>query len=222
MNKKRLTWKRKTKVLIALTLSTAPGVFSCRHGDRVSGPQSSDSEKSSIEIIESLNLTHPQAANEFATRIFVSTTVQQPEEKISECIEQIAAIGKDSANQDDMVKAIATSQPIFAQNFPLYHTCFYQIAARLDNRLTQGGSLVSELSSEFFETTQAMWIMAKALDQVSGKNVYYSYLKKRYVQISRDVFGRHVTPLGDGFDEKKKPGGNIKQTREKAAGRSKQ
>ena len=214
--------KNPSTQLLALLICTVIAAFSCMHGDKDSDPASSENEGKSDSVTGAKELTHPQAANEFATRIFVSTATQHPPEKITECIEQITAISKDSSNQDDMVKAIGTTQSLFAQNLPLYHSCFYQIAARLDNRLAQGGPLISELSKEFFETTHAMWIMAKALDRVTGQKAYYSYLKQRYVQISQDVFGRHVAPLGDGFDEKKKPGGNIKQTNEKAAGRYKQ
>ncbi len=216
------TLMQKSTTLVALMLCTSMAMLSCRHGDKDSTEVSSASASSADAASNPNNLTHPQTANEFATRIYVSTIPQQPSEKIVECIEQITAIGKESANQDDMQKAVFSTQSLFAQNLPLYHNCFYQLAARLDNRLAQGGPLVSELAHEFFETTQAMWIMAKALDRVTGKKAYYSYLKQRYIQISRDVFGRNVAPLGDGFDEKRKPGGNIKQTNEKAAGPYKQ
>ena len=212
----RGTLNEKSTSFLILMLCTSVAVLSCQHADKDSEDVSATNE-SIGNASNPNNLPHPQTANEFATRIYVSTVPQQPPEKIAECIEQIAAIGKESANQDDMQKAVVTTQTLFAQNLPLYHNCFYQLAARLDNRLAQGGPLVSELSREFFETTQALWIMAKALDKISGKKHYYSYLKQRYVQISKDVFGRHVAPLGDAFDEKKKPGGNIKQTNNKAA-----
>ena len=218
----RRTLLRISTQFIALTLCSTVAVFSCRHGDKKKSATNSASENLADPTSNPNNLTHPQTANEYATRIYVSTVPQQPAEKIAECIEQITAIGKESANQDDMKTAVIATQSLFAQNLPLYHNCFYQLAARLDNRLAQGGPLVSELAHEFFETTQAMWIMAKALDRVTGKKAYYSYLKQRYVQISQDVFGRHVAPLGDAFDEKKSPGGNIKQSNEKAAGPHKQ
>jgi hypothetical protein len=217
MRKQIQILQRKTSLLLTLTLcSYLAGA--CQHSDKDSDTASSDSDSENSETERTTNLPHPQAANEFATRIFVSTAAQHPQEKINECIEQVSAIGRDSFNQDDMVKAVASSQALFTQNFPLYHNCFYRLAANLDNRLAQGGPLVTELSGEFFETIQAMWIMAKALDKVSGKKVYYPYLKQRYVQISRDVFGRQVAPLADGFDEKRKPGGNVKQSDNKAAG----
>jgi hypothetical protein len=216
MSKKIQKLKLKTNVFFALTLcSYLAGA--CQHTNKDSDITGSDSDSENTSAEDATDLPHPQAANEFATRIFVSTTTQHPQEKINECIEQVSAIGRDSFNQDDMVKAVFSSQAIFAQNLPLYHSCFYQLSARLDNRLAQGGPLVTELSGEFFETIQAMWIMAKALDRVTGKKVYYTYLKQRYVQISRDVFGRQVAPLGDGFDEKRKPGENIKQSDNKAA-----
>jgi len=213
-----LTQKPRSTAVLLLCLFTA--VASCKHG----GSSDSNLESTSDGTLDDdpQNLRHPQAANEYATRVFVSTVTQQPPEKIEECIEQISVIGKESANQDDMLKAVTSSQPLFAQNLPLYHACFYQLAARLDNRLAQGGPLVTELAREFFETTQAMWIMAKALDKIVGKKNYYSYLKQRYIQISRDIFGRDVSPLGDAFDEKKKPGGNVNQLNEKAAGPYKQ
>jgi hypothetical protein len=212
---------QKSRFLTAVMLCISV-VFSCQHKDKGNDLNSSIEENKSSNEINPNSLKHPQTANEYATRVYVSTVTDQSPEKISECIEQITAISKESSNQDDMQKAVLSTQSLFNQNLPLYHACFYQLAARLDNRLAQGGPLLSELSREFFETTHAMWIMAKALDRVVGKKNYYSYLKQRYVQISRDVFGRSVAPLGDGFDEKKSPGGNVKQTNEKAAGPYKQ
>lgn len=164
------------------------------------------------------SMRHPQKANAWATRMLVNTSMQQPQDKISECIEQISAIAKDSGNQDDMAKAVSQTRALVSQNLPLYHHCYYQIAARLDDRLAKGGALMTDMAYQFFESTKAMWIMARALDEVTGKKLYFSYLKSRYIQISRDTFGRKVGPIGSGFDDKTSAGGGTTQPQSKAAG----
>lgn len=163
-------------------------------------------------------MRHPQKANAWATRMLVDTSMQQPQDKISECIEQISAIANDSGNQDDMVKAISQTRILVSQNLPLYHHCYYQIAARLDDRLAKGGVLMTDMAHQFFEASKAMWIMARALDAVTGKKTYFSYLKSRYIQISRETFGRNVNTIGSPFDSKINPGGETKQPQNKPAG----
>jgi hypothetical protein len=163
-------------------------------------------------------LKHPQKANAWATRVLISTSTDQPQEKIAECMEQIGAIARDAGNQDDMQRAIVQTRTLVSQNLPLYHQCYYQIAARLDDRLAQGGVLVTTMASQFFETMKAMWIMARALDAAAGGRRYFNYLKGRYIQISRDVFGRNVSPVALPFDEKITPGGGTTQPQSKPAG----
>lgn len=177
-----------------------------------------DDEDRAYEADEQTGLKHPREANAWATRVLVSTTNDQPQDKIFECMEQIAAIAKDAGNQEVMRDAIVQTKTMVGQNLPLYHQCYYQIAARLDDRLAQGGVLLTAMANQFFDTMKAMWIMARALDAAAGGRRYFNYLRGRYIQISRDVFGRNVSPVALPFDEKVSPGGGLAQPQTKPAG----
>lgn len=143
---------------------------------------------------------HPKHATASDTRTFLTTSPQPSVEKIAECIEQVTTLANEAGNQDDMVTAPEALKALVAIDTTLYHFCFYQLVNRLDERLAIGGPLMGELATVFFDTMKALWIMARALDRVTGQDRYFTYLRARYVQMSQDYFGRDVQvvapPLG--------------------------
>ena len=72
---------------------------------------------------------------------------------------------------------------------------------RLDERLDKGGALMSELAPAFLDGMKTLWIFARGLDALDGRTKYYDYLYTRYVQLSKQYFGRDVerigTPMGN-------------------------
>lgn len=147
-------------------------------------------------------LEHPKKATAWHTRHLVTTTPQPAAERITDCIEQVTTIAEEAGNQDDMLAAPELVRALAVKDPALYHFCFYQLAGRLDERLQVGGPLMSEVATVFFETMKALWIMARALDLAAAttgaprEERYFSYLRKRYVDLSREYFGREVEIVG--------------------------
>lgn len=206
---------RITKALLLATLSMAPACSLFQSGSQQDEPQDEDDSEDDDADGESVdaaaknngngNLTagslrHPQEATAWHTRVLVTTTEPPPSAKVSACIEELRAIALDASNQDAMIEAEGTLTKVVAKDPALYHFCFYQMAMLLDERLDGRASLFEDLAPAFFDGMRGLWIFARSLDRHSGGTRYFDYLKKRYVQISKEVFGRELQfvapPLG--------------------------
>ena len=103
---------------------------------------------------------------------------------------RIASLPVSMATRSRKVMSLASADT------ELYHFCFYQLMVRLDDRLAVGGPLMTEVATNFIDGMKALWILAGGLDALSGQQHYFDYLRARYVQISKDVFGRDVVVVG--------------------------
>ncbi len=153
-----------------------------------------DAEEEAEE--DSTALPHPKHATAWDTRMLIASNVQPTAERVYSCIRQVTQIADEAPNQQDMMSTQTQMTQLVATDQVLYHYCFYQLMVRLDDRLAVGGPLMTEVATSFFDTMRAMWILARGLDAFNGRQIYFDYLQKRYVQISKDTFGRDVQVVG--------------------------
>jgi hypothetical protein len=147
---------------------------------------------------EALGPPHPQKITAYHTRILIDTVAQPKAEDVRRCIETLSALTKEATNEDDLLILPQQLDGPIKDNPHLYHFCFYQVVARLDQRLDEGGPLIEELSDIFLETMKGLWMLATALDLNYGytdSGKYLFYLKNRYMQMSKDYFGRALTTI---------------------------
>ncbi len=105
-------------------------------------------------------------------------------------------IAEDAASQQDMLTAQYELATVSAKDPRLFHFCFYKLASALDERLARGGPLFDDLADEFFRGMRTLWILARAMDEHSGRGRYFRYVQARYLQISREIFGRAMEVVG--------------------------
>ena len=140
-------------------------------------------------------LPHPKKPSAFYTRVFVLTQPQPPGDRITGCLEQLSMLASEASNQEALVMAQGQASVLVASDLALYHYCFYQMAWKLDERMDLGGPLMDELATAFFDGIKKLWILARALDSSTGSERYLGLLTARYIQISREYFGRHIEVL---------------------------
>lgn len=147
----------------------------------------------------------PKRATAWETRTFVMTKRQPSAEKLARCMEQVASIAAEAGNQDDLQTAPEELKALVASDAGLYHTCFFHLMVRLDDRLAVGGPVMTDLATLFFEQMKSLWILARALDQTTGVKHYFQYLQQRYIQLSRDYFGRDIQVVAPPLGERRVP-----------------
>ena len=121
---------------------------------------------------------------------------QPPTTQISSCIEQINSIGENAQSQEEMVISRNQLVPLVESNQFLYHFCFFTIMAQVDQKLLEGGPVMTQQAPMFLAAMRSLWILASSLDSVDEERKYFSYLKKRYIQLSEEIFGRQLETIG--------------------------
>jgi hypothetical protein len=158
-----------------------------------------DGAESSENLLQ--DLPHPRKPTAFATRVLISISDLPPAGNLLACSEEITAISKQATSQEQLLKAQMAVSQMVTNNQSLYHFCYYNMMAELDQKLSVGGPVMTEMASTFFTSFRTLWILSRALDTSTGKSVYFDYLRKRYVQISKDYFGRDVEIYAPAFRE---------------------
>lgn len=177
-----------------------------------------EDEEDDDEADEQIGPPFPTQASAWHTRMLIASNPQPTAERVHGCIEQLSQISAESANQQDMMAAQSQITTLAANDPDLYHYCFFQLMVRLDDRLAVGGPLMSEVATSFFDSMRALWIMARGLDALTGRTRYFDYLQRRYVQISKDTFGRDVEVVGPPMGTVRSGYGQTAPTMTKPAG----
>lgn len=141
-------------------------------------------------------LPFPKKPTRHSTRVMLLAQPQPPSSQINGCIEQINSIGQNSQSQEEMIISRNQLVPLVESNLFLYHFCFFTLVAQLDQKLAEGGPVMTQQAPLFLETMRSLWIIASALDNVEEDEKYFTYLKKRYLQLSEEVFGRQLETIG--------------------------
>ena len=163
----------------------------------------------------------PKEATAWETRKLLVTSKLPSIELLNNCQEELRALASDAGSQDDMLRLQKNIRLAAARNPELYHWCFYRTATLIDWSLERDeGILPREKMPRLFARFKALWALGLALDSIYGTKRYFSYIRIRYIQISRDYFGRPLevitTPLGQPYKStdsgsKKKEAGEFKE-----------
>lgn len=151
------------------------------------------------------NLSHPEKPDPLATERLLLMVEQPHPGDVDRCLERVHNLSE-VVNSD---RALLAAKEAFTlevlDDIFVYHWCFYQKMRTLDRNLTSFSVPYEEKGALFFETMKALWLLAQALDEVATDKRYFSYLRERYVQISREIFGRPVEIVAPALDERMLP-----------------
>jgi hypothetical protein len=187
-----------TWFLSARTLILVSGVtIACTHGQGQQSSQSEDEyydEEALIdgEFYEGPKLVHPAKPTAYATRVLLTTANLPLATDLAKCADEMQAIANKASSKDLLAQAQMSLMNPVSANPTLYHFCFYSMMMELDQKLELGGPIMTDLADQFFAGFRALWILGRTLDASSGTSAYFDYLRKRYVQISKDYFGRNL------------------------------
>lgn len=162
--------------------------------DEFDGDESADSVAQSIHP-----LAHPKDPTAWATRRLIMTTAQPSPRAIQKCEDMVESLAKSATNLEALSGAATDLRADVTKDKSLYHWCFYQMMASLDEKMDQPLSLMDEKADLFLDKMSRLWILAGALDSAAKSNVYVKYLKTRYTSISLQTFGRLLETMDSGI-----------------------
>lgn len=160
----------------------------------------------------------PETANARDTRLLLVTSTLPAQDRLQSCQNEMKALAQNIRNLEDLILQKKRILYEIGQNSNLYHWCFFKLVTVLDNKLQNDdlGIRLEVRYQNFNLYMKALWILAAALNDTLSTRRYLVYLRTRYIQISRDFFGRQIdvirAPLGDRGQNQgipKKPQGEV-------------
>lgn len=140
-------------------------------------------------------MPHPRKVTAWDTRTLVMAYRANMSPKMDSCEKEILAVAAEASNENALLQFQSTVSAMVRGDPVFYHWCFYQIMTNLDLNLEKGGALMGEKAEIFFKSMRGLWLLAMTLDQERGSKKYFNYLQERYLQISKDYFGRDLDPI---------------------------
>lgn len=151
-----------------------------------------DEEDTEVDQGVKTQLSHPKDATAWNTRRLILSVRQPSPSDISGCFDTVVGAMKGAQNLQSLEDASVSLQASIAKNNGLYHWCFYQMMADLDEKLDKTLPLMSEKAELFLERMSQLWVLGTALTDTIGSDLYVKYLRTRYTDISQNTFGRRL------------------------------
>lgn len=139
---------------------------------------------------------HPKEATAWATQVLLLAHRQPDPKLVSNCFDQAEALVADAGNEEALLAAKQLLIDNVRREQTVFHWCFYQMMHELDQNLRRHEIDFRGLGASFLEGMKKLWLLAEALDETTEHQQYFEYLRERYIQISKDVFGRSVGVIG--------------------------
>ena len=194
-------------------------VRAARNSSNNTDDEDDDGEFGAVQKIS--KTPHPKQATAWETRKLLLTSKLPATESLNSCQEELRSLASEAGSEEDMVRLQEAVASAARRNPQLYHWCFYRIVTLIDWSLDKDeGVLPRDKIPRFFSRMKGLWALARALDDIYRTRLYFSYLRIRYMQISKDYFGRSLDvitePLGSAHKnensnskKKSKPAGNF-------------
>ncbi|MFK7871893.1 MAG: hypothetical protein AB8C84_01810 [Oligoflexales bacterium] len=147
-----------------------------------------------------LGLPHPRAPDAWETNVILVSNIIPDSQELHDCHKESKELSKDSINKISLLQAQTAMSEMVSQRPKVYHWCFYYVARHLDRKMDEVGIVWAEKNTTFLTFMREMWVMARSLEEKTQDKRYYKYLHHRYVQISRDVFGRNLEIVSPPID----------------------
>ncbi len=151
---------------------------------------------------DELSLSHPEKADAWSTHKLIVENKQPRQGEIDECEARVTKTSASARNDQDLLAAKSHLGKAVSQGVALYHWCFYQTVRTLDQKLADSEFSLDQKGEEFFQKMKGLWLLAKALELATGDQHYFIYLRDRYIQLNRDIFGRSMESMAPPIDDR--------------------
>ena len=142
---------------------------------------------------------HPKDNESWTLKSMMMTEARPEEGTLIECRKEIQAISSELINSADLPNA---QQKLFAevnQNQKLYHWCLYYSLMIVDSKLKSDalGKTLSQKLQNFHKEMKGLWLLSTTLGKATGSEIYFNYVRQRYIKVSEDHFARRLNVSQD-------------------------
>lgn len=185
-----------TVIALSAVLSSCQIFFPQSDSDTVdpSLPQ----EKATLKLA---GLPHPAKATAWDTQVLLLSQQLPPSEDLISCRQDFEAIARDTDQSALLISARDSGRKIVEKQPKLFHWCFYIMTSQLEAQMGNPEGSLKEKGQTFLDRMKLLWILARSLDLHFHSDVYFIYLRKMYIQISSERFGRSLEVMGKSADQ---------------------
>lgn len=163
----------------------------------------SNSDEKKIE--KKSELSFPKDPTAWSTQSLLLSVTLPSKNNLNKCLTEIAFLSNDTNNEIAILDAKTKLVENVTKSLGLYHWCFFYNMRQVDTDLESSGSNLKLKTDYFLDKMKQLWILSKALDDVSQKDRYFKYLQIRYLDLSQKYFGRHLNVVSKPFDARSAP-----------------
>ena len=147
----------------------------------------------------------PASATDWQLEALLLSNPQPTAQELSVCLVRVSAIAQDADNDDALLHSLKELEGMLQQDLNLYHWCYYQMLHKLSLELGQEGMPFDKKGDYFYLTMKKLWLIAKSLEDWTKDPTYYKFLKSKYLELSKQIFGRDLTPIAPSLDQRRIP-----------------
>lgn len=147
----------------------------------------------------------PNSATAWDTQVLLLSNQLPGSERIQSCRQNVENLSANANDATSLINARESLATTVSEQFTLYHWCFFILMHQVDTQLESVGSTLKAKADFFLSKMQQLWILARALDAYDSEEIYFQYLRDRYIQISQSTFGRGLSIIGKSMDSLPRP-----------------
>ena len=142
----------------------------------------------------------PKKTSSWSIKKLLLTKRKSSQEDINLCIKNLEDKVKKNQEINRMIQARDEMIKNLEKNPEVVHWCFFSLLEKLDILLNQDKYSIDQKSDLFSTSMTQLWILARSLDLFYEVEDYFLFLRERYLNISKIIFGRRlkvVLPAAD-------------------------
>ena len=153
-------------------------------------------------FIDTHQRAHPLSTYPFSTQRLLMYAKIPDDSRLKACDEEFTKLGESVRSREGMLSAQAATSGAVQQNPTFYHWCFYNTIGRINQDLenSERVSSISNLATRFTFSMKGLWVLARSLEDATGEDRYFKFLRTRYIEVSEQYFARRLNilkgPLG--------------------------
>lgn len=166
-------------------------------------------------------LPHPRTSSEWDLNLFIVGNNRPPANEINECIKELLVLTKDATNDFSLIESKNKFTENVEDKSEFYHWCFYSMLHALDLKLDEETMGLEKRKNIFFKNMRGLWLLSQTLDESREVQIYFSFLRSRYLDMSKKYFGRDLEIVNQPFSgyktqiekasTEKKPAGAVEE-----------
>ena len=152
----------------------------------------SNSQQEDDEEVEPNEFPFPKLNTSFEIRTLLYGNQQPSASELNACFEEISSMSENALNSQSMREAKGSLNERMESKETVYHWCFFHILHQVDQKLESTEPSLLEKSNFFLQQFKKAWILGSALDLKFEQSLYFNFVRKRYIKLNQQYFGRNL------------------------------